>query len=706
MSNPRPAARIFIVEDEALVAMELEDRLCGMGYEVCGRAARGAGAVDAIVRAEPDLVLMDIRLADDVTGIDVAEQLRVRSDVPVVFLTAYSDDDLTGRARRVQPFGFLVKPFQEREVRVNIEIALYKHAAERELVHHRERLEELVRERTRELESANRRLALEITERKAAEDELRAIRDALAARVDSRTEELERATEALRESRELFDLFMTHSPAIGFVKDDLGRLVYVSPSYVERILGDATREWRGKTTGELWPDAPAAVLDVLQAHDAEVLAHGHSTSVEELIPTRAGAQSWLTFRFPIPRPDGTRFVAGMALDITERKQLEERLTQAQKMDAIGRLAGGVAHDFNNLLTAILVSCEFALGNLEDDHAVRVDVERAKGAAERAAALTRRLLAFSRHKPSQRQVVELTELVGDVTSLLRRVVPEDVALITHVDPGPFWVKADAGQLEQVIMNLVLNARDALPSGGEISITLRHATDEPTARDAAADAFPGRCVALSVRDTGVGMPPEVMRRIFEPFFTTKAVGAGTGLGLTTAYGIVRDHDGQIWAESEVGVGSTFWVLLPFTDAPATTSATAQESPTARPGETILVVEDEPAVRLVAKALLERLGYVVLAAGSGPEALPLVEAPAQRIDLLLLDVVMPEMSGPEVAERALAIRPGLRVLFASGHTEHPSIAAGGAVLEGRLVAKPFTTSELAQRVRAALDETPPTQ
>ncbi len=703
MSEARPSARIFVVEDEALVAMELEDRLRAMGYVVCGRAARGADAVEVIARAEPDLVLMDIRLADDVSGIDVAEGLRSRCDVPVVFLTAYSDDDLTARASRVKPFGYLVKPFQERELGANIEIALYKHAAERELARHRDHLEELVRERTHALEAVNRRMALEIAERKAADEELCALRDELERRVVSRTAELARANEALRESRELFALFMTHSPAIGFMKDEQGRLVYVSGSYVERILGRATVDWRGKTTRELWPDAAPAVHEALRAHDEEVLTHGRPTTVEELIPGRDGTRSWLTIRFPIVRPDGARFVAGMAIDMTERKQLEDRLAQAQKMEAIGRLAGGVAHDFNNLLTAILVSAEFALGSLEPEHPVRVDIERARGAAERAAALTRQLLAFSRHKPTQRQSVELRELVEAVTSLLRRVVPEDVKLVTNLAPGAFWTRGDPGQLEQVVMNLVLNARDALPRGGTIELTLRDATSQHVLRSSAGESIAGRHVALSVRDTGVGMGADTLRRVFEPFFTTKPSGAGTGLGLATAYGVVRDHEGQIWAESEVGIGSTFWVLLPLAEPRAVAAVSADQPPRARADETIVVVEDEPAVRIVTKALLEGLGYIVVAASSGAEALPLIEERDRRIDLLLVDVVMPEMSGPEVAAQALAIRPGLRVLFASGHTEHPSLAEGGHELEGRLVTKPFTTRELAQRVRAALDRMP---
>ncbi len=391
-------------------------------------------------------------------------------------------------------------------------------------------------------------------------------------------------------------------------------------------------------------------------------------------------------------------------DVTERKALEEQLRQAQKMEAVGQLAGGVAHDFNNLLTAIIGNAELLLRAIEPEDPRRLDVVEITRAAHRAAALTRQLLAFSRKQVLQPRVVDLNAVVSELTAMLRRLIGEHVELRLQLQPGLGRVLADPGQLEQVVTNLAVNARDAMPSGGTLTIRTADvdAADVPP-HGAEAGPVPGRLVELSVADDGVGMDERTQARLFEPFFTTKELGRGTGLGLATVYGIVRQSGGHIRVSSRPHHGSTFTVYLPRAEG---SLEAAPESPgwTEQPGGagTALVVEDEETVRRLACRVLRAEGYRVLEASSPAEALQLVREVAPAIDLLLTDIVMPGMSGPALVERLVAGMPGLRVLYMTGYAREAierqgTLPAGGALLE-----KPFTARQLADRVRRALADT----
>ena len=391
-------------------------------------------------------------------------------------------------------------------------------------------------------------------------------------------------------------------------------------------------------------------------------------------------------------------------DVTERKALEEQLRQAQKMEAVGQLAGGVAHDFNNLLTAIIGNAELLLRAIEPEDPRRLDVVEITRAAHRAAALTRQLLAFSRKQVLQPRVVDLNAVVTELTAMLRRLIGEHVELRLQLQPGLGRVLADPGQLEQVVTNLAVNARDAMPSGGTLTVRTADvdAADVPP-HGAESGPVPGRLVELSVADDGVGMDERTQARLFEPFFTTKELGRGTGLGLATVYGIVRQSGGHIRVSSRLHHGSTFTVYLPRAEgsleaAPETLGWTEQ------PGGagTALVVEDEETVRRLACRVLRAKGYRVLEASSPAEALQLVRQVAPAIDLLLTDIVMPGMSGPALVERLVAGMPGLRVLYMTGYAREAierqgTLPAGGALLE-----KPFTAQQLADRVRRALANT----
>jgi CheY-like chemotaxis protein len=376
------------------------------------------------------------------------------------------------------------------------------------------------------------------------------------------------------------------------------------------------------------------------------------------------------------------------------------MRQTQKMEAIGRLAGGVAHDFNNLLTAICGYCELALGQLGPADPVVADLREVQAAGERARELTQQLLAFGRRQVLAPTVLDLGAVVRDTERMLHRVIGEDIDLRTILAGELGCVMADAGQMQQVLLNLAINARDAMPAGGTLTIETTDVVLDEIYAQLHPGVRPGPHVMLAVCDTGVGMDAATQAHAFEPFFTTKPVGQGTGLGLASVYGIVKQSGGDIRVHSEPGLGTTFRIYLPRVDAAAAALPLPAPAPAPTGGETILVVEDEQRVRQYAQRVLEAAGYRVLMADGGVQALALAAAPAQVLDLLLTDVVMPGMNGREVAEALLARRPDLRVLFMSGYADNAVVERGLVDVGVALLAKPFSGSELLRRVRDVLD------
>jgi two-component system, cell cycle sensor histidine kinase and response regulator CckA len=379
----------------------------------------------------------------------------------------------------------------------------------------------------------------------------------------------------------------------------------------------------------------------------------------------------------------------------------ERVRLAQRMETIGRLASGLAHDFNNLLTAILGQCDILLRRLPEEAPARKGIEEIRIAGERAAGLTRQLLADSRRQVLKPQVIDLNSSVTAMVPMLRRLIGENIELSPALQSELGHVEADPSQIEQIIMNLVVNARDSMPRGGRVVLETSNADLDETFAKTHVPTRPGRYVMLAVSDTGSGMDKATLARIFEPFFTTKQLGKGTGLGLATVYGIVKQSDGYIWVYSEPGMGSTFKVYLPRVDAQVSPEEAAETTPPRPSGsETVLLVEDDHTVRLLASEMLRMNGYTVLQARDGLEALELVRGHGRPIHLLLTDVVMPQMSGRQLAENLADIHPGIRVLYMSGYTDgviahHGVLDAGLAYLQ-----KPFTADFLARKVREVLD------
>jgi two-component system cell cycle sensor histidine kinase/response regulator CckA len=401
-------------------------------------------------------------------------------------------------------------------------------------------------------------------------------------------------------------------------------------------------------------------------------------------------------------------------DITERKRaeetqakLEDQLRQAQKMESIGRLAGGVAHDFNNLLTVIQGYCDFMEAQIPAQDPLLKELEQIQRAGERAAALTRQLLAFSRKQIMAPTVLDLNKLVANLRKMLERLIGEDVTLTTVLQPGLWPVTADPGQIEQVIMNLVVNARDAMPTGGTLTIQTGHVNLDDSYLKTHPDTPVGPCVTLAITDTGHGMDEQTQAQIFEPFFTTKEADRGTGLGLATVYGIIKQSGGDITVSSKPGQGTTFEIYLPATETAPNDmglAASRTQSVTRGGSETILLVEDEESVRNLMRVVLESQGYTVLEACLGSEALSLAGQHPGRIDLLLTDVVMPHMSGRELAERLGTLRPQMKILFISGYTDDKVFRHGLLAAEVEFLPKPFPPNVLISKVREVLDKQAP--
>ncbi len=635
---------ILIVEDSPNDAELILEKLHGAGIDAYSERVETAGQFEAaLARRSWDLVLSDFSLPG-FSGLDALRSLRARGmDLPFLLISGTVGEETAVEAIHSGADDYLLK----------------------------DRLQRLAPAVRRALERASDR------------------------------RRRDQAEADLQDSREQFTAFMDHSPMIAWMKDEQGAYLHVNREW-SRVFGRTPEEAIGRNDGDLFPADTAAQL---AESDRKALETGAPIEFTDRAPVPgAVVREWQVWKFPFRSAAGRRFVGGMAQDITDRKRLKEQFLRAQKMEGIGRLAGGVAHDFNNLLTVITGYGQLALAQVPADHPIRSPLGEVMRAAERAAALTRQLLAFSRRQILQPTVLDLNAVVTGMQGLLTRLIGEDVAVRTALAKGLGRVRADAGQIEQVIMNLAVNARDAMPKGGVLTIeTSDAALDEAYAREHV-PMVPGPYVLLAVSDNGVGMSEETKAKIFEPFFTTKEAGKGTGLGLSTVYGIVKQSGGYVWVYSEPGKGTTFKIYLPRVAEDAEIKrehAEKARSPAAslQGSETILLVEDDDAIRRLASEVLRERGYTVVEASKGDEALARTQGHPGTIHLLLTDVVTPGMKPRDLAARLTEARPGLKVLFMSGYAENAIHHQG--VLDPRFafLPKPFTPEGLLRKVRDTL-------
>jgi PAS domain S-box-containing protein len=496
--------------------------------------------------------------------------------------------------------------------------------------------------------------------------------------------------EALREAVGRLRTVVSNAPIVLFAIDKDGVFTLSEGRGLE-VLGLEPGQVVGQSAYRVYQDYPRVIENIQRALAGDEFTDG----------VEVNDRSFETRYTPLHGAHGEVVgLIGVATDVTEHKRLEDQLRHAQKMEAIGRLAGGVAHDFNNLLTAMMGYSELLTTRLHPDEPLRKYALEIQKSGARAGLLTRQLLAFSRKEVLAPQVLDLNSTVSEMEDLLRRLLGEDVNLTTVLSATPASVRADPGQIEQVILNLAVNARDAMPNGGDLVIEVRPA--DPEAQPAAPEAAgpPPDRVLLSVSDTGCGMAKEVLSRVFEPFFTTKEPGKGTGLGLSIVYGIVQRSGGEIRVDSRVGHGTTFTLLLPQVVRGEESSDRGLPVFTPWKGtETILLVEDEPAVRDLAREVLAINGYTVLTASNGFEALTVFEQHEGRVDLAVTDVVMPQMHGGELAQRLLEIQPGLKLLYISGYTEDAIVRHGVSVAGTAFLQKPFSLDALVRKVREVL-------
>ena len=666
---PDSEARILIVDDERPNRDLLEIMLKPEGF-VLQTAQNGEEAIAMIALDPPDLILLDVMMPG-ISGYDVARRLKsdvATKNIPVIMVT-----DLNDRKARILGLSsgaedFLSKPVDRAELCI--------------------RVRNLIR-------------------LKAYSDSQGRYTEMLEGEVLSRTSLLVERTKALEEHAHALERSEEHA------------------NFALKVGGMGVWE-TDLVTGKLtWSDSLAPMfglaakdIPVNNAQFFELVHRDDRAGVGESLATALSEGSDFASEFRILRPDGSvRWMAsrarvirgtdneplrllGVGTDITERKSLETQFRQAQKMEAIGQLAGGIAHDFNNLLTAILGYSSFVIDSFGPRDPRRADMEEIIKAGDRAAGLTRQLLAFSRKQVLQPTAVDLNALVTGMRQMLSRLIGEHVELISKLPTKPCMARADAGQLEQVLMNLVVNARDAMATGGTLTIeTSEVEIDRSFTHNAA--VTPGSYVMLAVSDTGMGMEDATKQRLFEPFFTTKEQGKGTGLGLATVYGIVKQSGGFVWVYSELGKGSTFKVYLPCAK-PGDAVAPEDAAPTMVlvGTESVLLVEDDEAVRLLTRTILERSGYKVASASTPKEAEALSASPANDYDILVTDVIMPGLSGPNLYEKLVRQRPDLRVLYVSGYTDDTIVHQGQLKPGVEFLQKPFTAEALNRRVREVLD------
>jgi hypothetical protein len=637
----------MVVEDESIIAEDIQAMLESLGYTVPAIALSGEEAIQKAVETHPDLVLMDIVLRGKMDGVEAAEYLRIHHHMPVIYVTAYADEKTLRRAKLTEPFGYILKPFDERELHTAIELALYKHQME----------------------------------------------------------------EKLKESQQWLVTTLRSIGAAVLATDAQGYVSFMNPA-AEELTGWRLDDARGRAVTEIFP--------VRHGETPKVHDHPALLALQEGVPidlgshdryleTKNGRQLPIDDSATPIRDAQGRLIGAVVVfrDVSERRQLQDQVVQAQKLDAIGRLAGRVAHDFNNLLTVISLYSELLMGSRRSDEQLHQYANEIKKAVEHATTLTNQLLTFGRKQVLQPVMLDLNTVLSSIAGILEQLLGDQIELTLDLGSALSPVNIDPEQLEQVILNLVINARDAMAQKGKLTIiTANVELDERDARRRPG-VRPGTYVMLAVRDTGCGLDSLSQSRLFEPFFTTKPRGKGAGLGLSIVHGIVHQSGGHITVDSGLGQGTMVTIYLPVADIGALTRPSLVTSTAFLQGtETILLVEDEEEVRAAVFESLQMRGYIVLQACSGREALMISKRYKGPIHLLLTDVMMPQMTGPELVNHLTPLRPTMNILLMSGYP-HDALTPEDIRTQGlAFLPKPFTPEALARKVREVLDASSPLQ
>ena len=633
-------AKILVVEDEAIVALDLRKRLSSLGYEVIDVTAQGERAVEIARKHRPALTLMDIRLRGEMDGIQAAEIIRNELGLPVVYLTAHADEATVDRALRTEPFGYILKPFDERELRTIIEMALYKHNAERKL---------------RESERRYATTLASIGDGVIATD-----KNGNVTFLNKVAEKLTGWSRVDAHGVPLINIFN--------ICNEETRLPVLNP--VARVLADG-------------------VVVGLANHTVLISRDGREVPIEDCASPILDEQGDLT---------GTVLVFR---DVTHTRQVEQHMRHAQKMEAVGQLAGGIVHDFNNMLTVILNYSEMLADSAGPDHPWSHFLTEIHQAGKRSADLTSQLLTFCRKQLVEPRAIDLNEAVLNTEQLLRRLIGENIELTVCVSPDLGCVRMDAGQIERILVNLAINARDAMSDQGKLRIETSNVIVSSTAATPFPELAEGIYRCLLVSDNGQGIPTSYQHRIFEPFFTTKEPGKGTGLGLAAVYGIVKRCGGEITFDSEVGSGTTFRIYFPAAPDAAPTDQSLARMQLPRGKETILLVEDEVSVRSVTRHILTSCGYTVFEAENGAQAIQIAQREAGRIDVVVTDVIMPVMGARRMLNELRKQMPDLKVLFLSGYGDESLAGEVAEFAKSMFLQKPFNIAELTKAVRWVLDD-----
>ncbi len=632
------SASILIVEDERIIARGIEKQLKGMGYSIAASVSNGEDALLAVAETRPDMILMDINLGAGLDGVETAGIIRKRENVPIVFLTAFSDDAAIQRAKLTEPYGYVLKPYDDRDLQTAIEIGLYKH-------------------------QANRRL----------------------------------------QENEQWLAATLGSIGDGVIATDRDGCIRFINTLAESLTGWNQQEVVGEDIRKIFCIVNEVTGDTVQNPIFECLQTGKPGTLDTgtLLIDRNGVKRPIEDS-AAPICDVTGRISGAVLvfrDVSERRQLEMHLRQSQKMDAIGRLAGGIAHDINNIMAVILGYAEILYGDgttLDERNNYLREISEA---GKRAATLTQQILAFSRKQTLMPTVVNLNAVISDMYTMLQRLVGADIVVETKLAAELGNTRVDASQIGQVLLNLAANARDAIepPTGGRLTLATSNTELGAGITEQFLDVSAGKYVVLSASDTGTGIPASLLPQVFEPFFTTKSGDKGTGLGLATVYGIVKQSGGHIEVSSIVGEGTTFRIYLPLIDEEINSGSYDVSHSSTKGTETILIVDDEPRVRQVVSIALKQDGYSVLEAENGQAALEKARNYGGEIHLLVSDLMMPTCSGQECARQLLQQRPDVRVLFISGFNEDPS---GITIPKAAFLTKPFSFVSLREKVKELLN------